>query len=269
MSDEIQHKDLPEDQLHEPKHIQASNTADHGKVITPHPNQAATSILAFAPIMNNVEYITAIDNQTDPETQTWEVPEDVYRVIFFAQGAGGSSSGGRAREGSGAAGGLAIKVVDTQPGEVFTVLVGRAPRYPASSSTRLNGELTYVEGPGMSRISGHGGESSTNNLVDNRFDTRGGEAHGGDINITGEPGTAVLTPDFQGDVAIGGKGGSSFFGAGGRLGNNISVVPSPTSFGCGKGPGNGVSNTTNPPPPFEDGTNLRDQFPDGVVMVMY
>ena len=163
---------------------------------------SAWRLVASAGPMSRLQAFTA--------SGTFTVPAGVYRVKATATGGGGAGSGTTTNGGGGggAAGQTAIGWYDVTPGQAITVTVGAGGA--AGSGSGGNGGTSSF-GAFCSAPGGAGGTSATGS---------GGRtasaATGGQINLWGGDGGDGTSSTAAG--TMGGCGGASFWGGGGRCG---------------------------------------------------
>lgn len=173
-----------------------------------------------------------VDAFTTAGAQAWTCPAGVTRakVTVIGGGGAGSASGTNGTGGGGGAGGCAIKFFNNLvPGTAYNLTVGAAA---AASS--------FV-GPGGVTPTGNGGSAgaSASNIG---ASGAGGTATGGDINLTGQAGCTGWFGSTSG--VIGGTGGGSILGGGGRgLSVNSGNVAGGAAGAPGAGGGGAVSNS--------------------------
>lgn len=144
----------------------------------------------------------------------WTVPAGVTRalVTVVGGGGGGASSSASQAGGGGAAGGAAIKLVTgLTPGGTVAVTVGTggAGGIGSGGSGVAGGASSFG-----SFCSATGGSPASLVSATSSPGGTGGSGTGGDININGGYGTDAL----PNSIDLGGHGGGSIFGSGGRAG---------------------------------------------------
>jgi len=189
--------------------------------------QLATTafVLANGGATVNIQVFTATGTYTPTAGYKWG--------IAFVTGGGGGQRGigttDSARPGAGA-GGTAIGLLNLSTLGAVTATVGAGGTGGTSSgATGANGAA--AGNSTLSTLTGFAG-SSVNDTSQTGF--AGGAASGVSINITGGTGTGA---DFSGDgsVFIGGMGGASFWGGGGRRAGGETSGGAGAAFGSGAG----------------------------------
>ena len=135
-------------------------------------------------------------------SQTFIVPDGIYKIKVTITGAGGGGYSGTYNRGGGA-GGTAIKYINVTPGQGIGVTIGAAG---AANSNTTGGTSHF--GSYCSATGGYGA-GSDGDYSDNS--SRGGIGVNGDINAQG--GSAQT---HDGGIVAGSKGGDSFWGGGAR-----------------------------------------------------
>lgn len=176
-----------------------------------------------------------LSEQALTSSGSFTVPAGVFFVRAYVTGGGGSGSGGTAvtAGGGGGAGGTAIKVCAVTPGQVVTVTVG-------GGGVAVTGNALGNAGASSSfgsYCSATGGAGAGPIVSSGTSGGLGGAGSGGDINIdggNGNDGFYYATPA----VSIGGVGGTSYWGGGGRQsenGTNTFGQMNGQAFGSGAG----------------------------------
>lgn len=145
----------------------------------------------------NQQYFEASD--------TFVVPEFIYRLRITAFGAGGGGLDSGAAHGNGGGGGaFSNKIHSVLPGSNVTIVVGSGGMNGAPGT--VGGDTTVADGTGIFMTAGGGGVTGPAN----GNQSIGGVATGGDINLQGGGGSAAYgAPTEGGDAAgWGGKGGA-------------------------------------------------------------
>lgn len=159
---------------------------------------------------------------------TFTVPAGVYRVRVTCTGGGGGGAGSGTGNagGGGGAGGTAIGWYDVTPNQAITVTIGAAGTAGISGGGTGGNGGTSSFGALLSAGGGSGGTVGASA-------GGGGAGTGGTLNIDGGAGH-----DGTGNVSstVGGSGGASFWGGGGRAGAGGSGGgQAGTAFGSGGG----------------------------------
>lgn len=160
-------------------------------------------------------------------SQTWIVPNEIYKLKIQAWGAGGggvSESGVSPQAGAGA-GAYCCTIVDVIPGQAIPIVIGTGGSggMGMGAAVGTDGGDTTILG-----LTAGGGKKATagSSSVGNGA---GGTAAGGTININGGPGTPPIG-------ALGGKGGESpMGGAGGAPSSTELTLNGITPGGGGAG----------------------------------
>lgn len=162
----------------------------------------------------------------------WHVPAGVYQVRMRLVGGGGGGGGGTDKfsGGGGGAGGFAEGGFAVTPGQRLDIVVGAGGGGSAPGQVAANGGTTSVGGM-LSATGGAGGESATPYSPGGR----GGVGSGGSLVQAGGFGV----DGFPNTVAIGGAGGASFFGGGGRGSYGGGMPANGQAHGSGGGGGYG------------------------------
>lgn len=163
---------------------------------------------------------------TTTGTSTFSVPSGITRVQVEVIGAGGGSeavSTGAGAYGGGGAGARCVKTVNLTGTSTVQYFVGTAGAAGASGTWSTFGTNGFY-------CSAGGG---TGNTGGSKGGAAGGNALGGDINVSGAPGTGGATSD------TGGTGGSTLYGAGGQ--GSVCNANGSTGQGMGAGGGGGCS----------------------------
>lgn len=159
---------------------------------------------------------------------SYTTPANCTSIYVECVGAGGGGAGatGTSGQGGGGSGAYCAKLFTVTESTAYTYAIGSGGSGAGGSTTFTVGATTITAGGGGSGSSTTGGT--------------GGTATNGDINITGAGGGQGSTT-----VAIGGAGGSSFFGGGarGKCGSTQSGDAG-TSGGGGGGGCSGGSNSS-------------------------
>ncbi len=170
--------------------------------------------------------------QTFTSSGTFTVPSGITSVKVTVTGGGaggGSSSGGNSAAAGGGAGGTAIKyITGLTPGSTISATVGAA----VGAGTAGNASSFGTHGTGNGGSAG-GGSSNGGATAGS-----GGGASAGSINIKGGGGGAGMV---YGGNYIGGQGGASIWGGGGRGGGGFSGTggESGSAYGSGGSGGTG------------------------------
>ena len=186
------------------------------------------------------------DMQVHTLTGTWTKPAGLTRALVRVQAPGGggggadSDGGGTAGGGGGGAGGFTEKLIEASAlGATETVTVGSVGAAGSTSGGTGGTGGTTSFGAHLSCTGGVGGAgtgiASTTGTA--RQGGAGGAGSLGDINVLGSDGGNGIG---AGNVAIGGVGGSSFFGGGGRGGATDTSDPGVAGQAYGSGGGGGA-----------------------------
>jgi len=203
--------------------VQANFAAINGNASNPF---AVSNLTASTGVFSNIQVFTA--------SGTFTVPAGVTKVKATVVGGGGGGAGtnsgygaGYNGGGSGGAGGAAIGVFSVTPGTAYAVTVGAGGAGGTGASPPTNGTVGGTSSFG-SFASATGGGGGINNGGSNAG-SAGGAGVGGTLNVPGGYGT-----DGQGDnFVLGGVGGASLLGGGGRAGD--SGGENGQAFGSGGG----------------------------------
>lgn len=160
----------------------------------------------------------------------WYVPAGVYQVRIRLVGGGGGGGTDKFSGGGGGAGGFAEGGFAVTPGQRLDIVVGAGGGGSAPGQVAANGGTTSVGGM-LSATGGAGGESATPYSPGGR----GGLGSGGSLVQAGGFGV----DGFPNAVTIGGAGGASFFGGGGRGSYGGGVPANGQAHGSGGGGGYG------------------------------
>ncbi len=204
---------------------------------------------------------------TDGTTVSWGLvashPESIARAIvsgtwtkvagvnwLFVELVGGGGGGAYPAAGSpncdgggGGAGGYSAKLIDvsalaTGATITYTVGVGGAGSTSETVDGSTGGTTSFTGH--HSATGGLGGVAHQNAAMS--FGGQGGMGSGGNVNLRGEQGKPGGGQDNQGAISqmIGGQGGSTRFGVGGRSGKTVAART--PEAGSGAGGGGGASN---------------------------
>ena len=145
------------------------------------------------------------------------VPGAARLIHVWCTGGGGGGAGAHLANyaaGGGGAGGTAYGAFSVVPGQQFPITVG-APGQPGPPGGRgTNGGATQFG----SWLGGSGGEAGAGSLDDNPAGGRGGIGFGTGLLLSGGDGSDGWDYRYRGTPGLGGDGGSSFWGGGGRTG---------------------------------------------------
>lgn len=173
---------------------------------------------------------------------TWTKPDGVVKVVLEAVGGGGgggsSASTPSAGGGGGGAGGFTRSPFDVTDITTLTLNIGFGGS-GGTSGVGGTGGTTTVTGTGVS-ISITGGVGGLQaGVATNGVNGLGGVGSGGGVNLTGGNGNGGAI-----DAALGGVGGSSFFGGGGQGANTNGTGQPGIANGSGGGGGSISSGVT-------------------------
>ena len=164
----------------------------------------------------------------------WIKPAGIRRIKVFVTGGGGGTVLPRGNaSGGGGGGGTAIKIIDVSS------IYGGDVSLGSGGFGAVGGNSSFVcVGHSVRGLGGGYGFSGNAGL--------GGEARGGDINLRGGDGGIATNHSYV--SAVGGNGGSSFWGGGG-MGANAVGNPHPARRlpqpGCAPGSGSGGCGNSN------------------------
>ena len=170
-------------------------------------------------------------------TYTWTKPSGVTKIKVFVTGGGGGGGCTNSDDmaGGGGAGGTAIKTIDVSSVSSVSVTVGA-------------GRVGYTDNQSTSETAGNassfgsyctaaGGYTGGNGWA---IAGRGGDASGGDLNITGgdgQGGAIDVTVTYQ----TAGMGGASYWGGGGRGATRNITTANRDGVAPGSGGGGGAT----------------------------
>jgi hypothetical protein len=161
---------------------------------------------------------------TSTGTSTFSVPTGVGRITVEVQGAGGGSD-----LGGGGAGGYCLKSIDVSATTSIQLFVGTGGAAGTNGGNGTAGTWSAFGTNGFycsAQGGGAGGGSSTAGS--------GSTATGGDLNITGQSGTPIISAG-SGGTNVGGNGGDSIFGFGGWGVGATSGASGGSGYGQGAG----------------------------------
>lgn len=199
----------------------------------------------YIPYLRNIQIYDAND--------TWNKPSGMANsgfVIVMVQGGGGGGGGAGATNGSqmsaGSGGGAGVfawkKVAAATLGSSETVTIGAAGAANSGAAGGNGGNSSF--GTHCTANGGTGGTIETASNASGRFvPAAAGVSTGtGDVVVPGDPGHAGMYDPGNNNVALGGHGAMSRFGAGGE--NNEANAAGKIALGAGSGGGGGALTTS-------------------------
>jgi hypothetical protein len=201
----------------------------NGQVLTA--NSSATTGLSWATASNGSGFSNI---QVFTSSGTFTVPTGITKVKATVVGGGGG--GGGSSGGGGAAGGASIEIISgLTPGNTVTVTVGTGGAGGAANGSTNGGTGNTSSFGAFCSATGGAGGVATGALTN----ALGGIGSGGDLNIRGGPGVAVLAIYGCPLTYAGANGGNSILGGGGTGQPGVSPSTAGGAYGGGGGGNNG------------------------------
>lgn len=171
---------------------------------------------------------------------TWAKPAGLKYIVVEVVGGGGGGGGAdndNAQAGGGGGGGYSKEVIAASAlGATEDYDVGAAGTAGANTGTSGGdgGTSNFGTAPFLQATGGGGGGGSTGSGSEGVGGTAGSGSNG-TLNLPGNVGVAGLYIDLATSIHLGGKGGDSFYGYGGKGGITDSGGTDGTGYGAGGG----------------------------------